>query len=121
MSTPVVALEGIGKSFFGVPVLDGITMDVRPGEVHALVGENGAGKSTLMKILAGVHQPDDLAAAGDDVEGVEVPEDVNAVNLYPIATVADSEEAELAQGFVDLVLARTGQDVLADAGFAPAP
>ncbi|GAA0976425.1 Molybdate-binding protein ModA [Nocardioides aquaticus] len=70
---------------------------------------------------AGLVYVTDVIAAGDDVEGVEIPEDVNAVNLYPIATVADSEEAELAQGFVDLVLARTGQDVLADAGFAPAP
>jgi ABC-type sugar transport system ATPase subunit len=55
---PVLRLEGITKSFPGVKVLDGVSLDVHRGEVHALMGENGAGKSTLMKILMGIHQPD---------------------------------------------------------------
>ncbi len=57
--TPVLKLEGIVKTFPGVRALDGVDFDVRPGEVHALMGENGAGKSTLMKTLAGMHQPDE--------------------------------------------------------------
>ncbi|MBD0843843.1 sugar ABC transporter ATP-binding protein [Streptomyces sp. TRM68416] len=57
--SPLLALRGIGKSFLGVRVLDGVDLQVRPGEVHAVVGENGAGKSTLMKVVAGVHQPDE--------------------------------------------------------------
>ncbi len=52
-------VEGIGKSFPGVRALDRVTFAVRSGEVVALMGENGAGKSTLVKVLAGVHQPDD--------------------------------------------------------------
>ncbi|MDL5204627.1 sugar ABC transporter ATP-binding protein [Streptomyces sp. ALI-76-A] len=59
LPSPLLALRGIGKSFLGVPVLDGVDLQVRPGEVHAVVGENGAGKSTLMKVVSGVHQPDE--------------------------------------------------------------
>lgn len=51
-------MQGISKSFGSVKALEDVTLSVRQGSVHALVGENGAGKSTLMKILAGVHQPD---------------------------------------------------------------
>ncbi|MGC4772496.1 sugar ABC transporter ATP-binding protein [Micromonospora sp. DT44] len=55
---PLLALRGIGKSFLGVRVLEGVDLDVAPGEVHAVVGENGAGKSTLMKIVSGGYAPD---------------------------------------------------------------
>ena len=48
----------IQKSFPGVRALDGVDFGVRPGEIHALVGENGAGKSTLMMVLGGIYQPD---------------------------------------------------------------
>jgi ribose transport system ATP-binding protein len=49
---------GIVKEFPGVRALDGVNLEVLPGEVHCLLGQNGAGKSTLIKVLAGAHQPD---------------------------------------------------------------
>ena len=54
---PLIAARGISKSFAGVEVLRDVDLDLRPGEIHALLGENGAGKSTFAKILAGVHRP----------------------------------------------------------------
>jgi rhamnose transport system ATP-binding protein len=56
--TALVELRGVSKSFGGVRVLKDVDFDVRPGEVHALLGENGAGKSTLIKIIGGTHAPD---------------------------------------------------------------
>jgi ribose transport system ATP-binding protein len=58
MSIPTLQMEGISKRFPGVVALDGVDLEVYPGEIVALAGENGAGKSTLMNILGGIHQPD---------------------------------------------------------------
>ena len=53
----MISVASLSKQFGSVRALDGVNLELRPGEVHGLVGENGAGKSTLMKILSGVEQP----------------------------------------------------------------
>jgi len=55
---PLLSACGISKAFGGTPVLQNVSLDLWPGEVHVLMGENGAGKSTFNKILSGVHTPD---------------------------------------------------------------
>ena len=54
-----IELRGISKSFAGIKVVSNVNFDIKPGEVHALMGENGAGKSTVIKIMAGLHQADE--------------------------------------------------------------
>jgi len=56
---PVLSMRHITKRFFGTVVLDDVSLDCLPAEVHAIVGENGAGKSTLMKIIGGEYRPDE--------------------------------------------------------------
>ena len=59
MSEYVVELKNITKRFPGVVALKNMSIGIRPGEIHGLIGENGAGKSTLIKVLTGVHNPEE--------------------------------------------------------------
>jgi len=99
-ATPMLEMRGITKSFFGVPVLEDVDLDVRPGEIHAILGENGAGKSTLMKVLSGAHQPDagTIVLDGQEVRFGHPSEAQNAgvsiiyqeFTLLPVRTVAQN-------------------------------
>ena len=84
----LLSMEGIEKSFFGVPVLKGVDFDLEDGEVHVLLGENGAGKSTLMKILSGAYTLDagTIALDGEPVDLSDYDprkaEDLGIVTIY---------------------------------------
>ncbi|HYX34402.1 MAG TPA: sugar ABC transporter ATP-binding protein [Oligoflexus sp.] len=80
MSGFVLEMKGISKFFPGVKSLDDVTLNVRPGTVHALMGENGAGKSTLMKCLFGLYQPDRGTIVLED-KAVSIKEPKQALDL----------------------------------------
>ena len=63
MDTPVLAVRHVSKSFAGVRALVDIDLEIAPGEIHCLAGENGSGKSTLIKVISGVHTPEEGSVA----------------------------------------------------------
>src|SRR4051812_25673976 len=78
-------LTGIKKSFGATRALRGVSLEIAPGEVHALIGENGAGKSTLMKVLSGAHAADEGAM---ELDGQPyVPADPNDARLKGVAMI----------------------------------
>jgi molybdate transport system substrate-binding protein len=79
--------------------------------------KSALGKVTTGNADAALVYATDVYAAGDDVQGIEFPEAVQAVNDYPIAVIADAPAADLARGFQDLVTGPTGRAVLGSAGF----
>ncbi len=102
-------IENLSKTFSGTQVLCGISFDLRPGEIHALVGENGCGKSTFIKCLAGFHEPDPGAEITLDGQRLQLPLDPTSslehgfsfihqdLGLVPTLTV--KENIALSRGF----------------------
>ncbi len=85
MITPIFELSHISKSFAMTAALSDVSLEIYPGEVHAIVGENGAGKSTLIKIMTGVYQPDsgELFAEGKPVT-LNTTKDAQSVGVAAI-------------------------------------
>lgn len=110
----ILELRNISKTFPGVVALKNVNMNVRRGEVHALLGENGAGKSTLIKILSGYHQPDDGGEMLIDGQPVTFRNPKDAIDasidtiyqeltLCPHMTVAENivlDKQDLFKGFI---------------------
>ncbi|MBS1723130.1 MAG: sugar ABC transporter ATP-binding protein [Armatimonadetes bacterium] len=82
----LLEVQGLSKAYDGVHALEGVGLQIRPGEVHGLVGENGAGKSTLIKILAGNVVPDSgsvgMAGAGLNLGSVQASLDAGISVIY---------------------------------------
>ena len=101
MAVELIRAENINKAFSGVPALRDVSFDLKPGEVHALLGENGAGKSTLVKIFSGVYSRDsgDLRIEYKNIPGDLTPYSAQSLgigiihqelNLCPHLTVAEN-------------------------------
>src|SRR5436190_14732366 len=100
MSEPLLKMRNIAKSFGGVKALDGVELTLRPGEVHALMGENGAGKSTLIKVLTGVYAADTGTieingspihpSSPRDAESCGISTVYQEINLIPTLSIADN-------------------------------
>ena len=100
MADFMIEMKGISKSFPGTKALDRVDLSVRPGEIHALLGENGAGKSTLMNVLTGQYMMDEgqILMEGNPIR-ISSPKDAfdknivlvpQELNLLPEASVAEN-------------------------------
>lgn len=88
--SPLFRLSGITKRFGGVVAVQDVDFELRPGEVHALVGENGAGKSTLMKIVDGLYEPDEGSLeVNGEVVSFSSPRDAEAAGIAMIPQELD--------------------------------
>ncbi len=95
--TPLVEMRDIRVAFGGVHAVDGVTVDLYPGEVVGLVGGNGAGKTTLIKTLSGAHKADagEIRVAGEPVT-ISTPRDAKALGvetIYQTLALADNIDA----------------------------
>ena len=114
-AVPLVSFEGVEKTFGAVHALKGVSLEVRPGSVHGLIGANGAGKSTLIRCLAGVHRPDagEIRVEGEPVD-IATPTDANDLGFAFL-----HQELNLVQKFsgldnMTLGLVRSGRLGFAD-------
>ena len=84
---PVLRIEGLSKGFGGAQALDNVSLTVRHGEVHGLLGQNGSGKSTLIKILSGFHAPDGSPTIEIDGRAISLPVSLAALRAHGVSFV----------------------------------
>ncbi|MDZ7278004.1 sugar ABC transporter ATP-binding protein [Pantoea eucrina] len=127
MTAFALEAEGISKFFPGVKALDNVSLRIKPGSVHALMGENGAGKSTLMKCLIGMYRPDKgtIRIKGEPVQFQDTMDALRSgismihqeLNLVPYMTVAENiwlGREPMKFGFVDHALLNKQTQALLD-------
>ncbi len=112
----VLAVRELSKTFTGQLALDRVDLDVRAGEVHALIGENGSGKSTLIKCLAGFYEPDEGAAVDLDGRNLTMPLTTTQSarlgmvfvhqDLGLVPTLSVAENFAIGRGYETRILAR---------------
>jgi molybdate transport system substrate-binding protein len=116
--TVVLCAEEVPCGNYANQVLDTARVEVTPASLE----ENVRGvvtKVTAGEADAGIVYVTDVNAAGDAAEGVEIPDDINVLAEYPIATVAESEHQATGQAFIAFLTGTDGQTILADHGFGP--
>ncbi len=114
----VLAAPEVPAGKYAQQVLGNAGVEVEPVSLEESV-KGVVTKVSLGEADAGIVYVTDVTAANGAIEGVDIPEDVNVVADYPLATVAESDAPEEAQAFVDLVLSLGGQETLARFGFLP--
>ena len=116
----VLAAPDVPAGKYAQQALEKASVTVKPvsqeDNVKAVVNKVALGEAD-----AGIVYVTDVTAGGDRVEGVDIPEDLNVLATYPIATVKASRAQDKAQAFMDLVLSDQGQQVLKKYGFLPPP
>jgi molybdate transport system substrate-binding protein len=119
----VLAAEGVPAGDYAREILD--NAGIADAALANVVSNEEDVRAVVTKVVSGdadagvVYVTDVTSDLGGDVETIEIPDDINVIATYPIAVVTGSQEADLAQRFVDHVLGR-GQQTLADHGFLPA-
>ena len=82
MENYIIEMQNISKEFPGIKANDNITLQIKKGEIHALLGENGAGKSTLMSVLFGIYQPESgIIKKNGEVVSINDPNDATALGI----------------------------------------
>jgi len=116
--TVVLAAPEVPAGKYAQEILDDAGVTVRPVSLEESV-KGVVTKVSLGEADAGIAYVTDVAAALGEIDGVEIPEEMNVVATYPIAVVTASENADAARAFVDFILSSQGRQVLQDYGFLP--